>query len=110
MDWEPISEDGIWNNINSGYDRMSFAQKRLWESIKIVPEKWTEESYGKAGDGFWVVAIMGKCVIWFNDIEDGFNQSKYSEYGKISEYLCEQDELEWAIQNILNELGDDYTS
>ena len=110
MDWKPISEERIWDNINSAYERMNFAQKRLWEVVKIDPEKWQEGSYGKVGGGFWVVAIIGKTVIWFNDIEDGFNQSKYNEHGEIDEYSCNQDELEWALQNLLNEIGGEYAS
>lgn len=35
--------------------------------------------------------------LWFNDIEDGFNRSKYSDFGKIDEYWCNQDRLEIAI-------------
>jgi len=74
---------------------------RLWEAIKIIPEKWKEETYGTVGGGFWVVAIIGSRAIWLNDIEDGFNCSSYIVTGKLSEYFCNQDELEIAVQNIL---------
>ncbi len=58
----------------------------------------------KLGGGFWVVAIIGNTVVWFNDIEDGFNRSEYTDYKKINDYWCNQDELEWTIQHILNEI------
>ncbi|WP_198043905.1 hypothetical protein [Janthinobacterium sp. 1_2014MBL_MicDiv] len=74
---------------------------RLWESIKIPPEKWAEQTYGTVGGGFWVVAVIGSRVIWFHDIEDGFNCSSYVVAGKLSEYFCNQDELEIAVQNML---------
>ena len=74
---------------------------RLWENIKILPEKWTEQTYGTVGGGFWVVAIIGNRVIWFNDIEDGFNCSSYVVAGKLAEYFCNQDELEMAVQHVL---------
>ena len=51
---------------------------RLWEVIKITPQKWSEKSYGKVGGGFWVVALVGCSAIWYNDIEDGFNRSPFS--------------------------------
>lgn len=80
---------------------MSFAQRRLWEVVRIDPEKWNEESYGKVGGGFWVVAIIGKAVIWYNDIEEGFNVSKYKAYGTLDKYFADQSELEWVLQVLL---------
>lgn len=61
-----------------------------------------QSPYGDLGGGFWVVAIIGRFVAWFNDIEDGFNVSRYSKYGVIGEYWCNQDELEWAMQRVLH--------
>lgn len=110
MKWEPISEVELWDRINSACDRMTPEQSKIWELIKIHPQKWSEETYGKLGGGFWVVAIIGSSVLWFNDIEDGFNQSFYSEFGKIAEYWCNQDELEWAVQNVINLIKDGYYS
>lgn len=101
MDWEPISEARLWDKIISAEGRMSPQISRLWEAIKISPEKWGEKTYGTLGGGFWVVAVIGSRVIWFNDIEDGFNCSSYIVAGKLAEYFCNQDELEIAVQKML---------
>ncbi len=74
----------------------------FWQLIKIEPEKWSEPQYGDLGGGFWVVAICGKKVIWYNDIEDGFNISDYKEYGKITGYYCNQDELNLSVTRLLD--------
>jgi len=110
MDWKPISELELWDRINAACDRMTPEQYKVWEIIKILPQRWEEKQYGELGGGFWVVAIIGSSVIWFNDIEDGFNQSSYTEFGKISEYWCNQDELECAVQNVINLFKDGYYS
>jgi len=110
MNWEPLSETEVWDEINSSYERMSLEEKNLWEAIKIIPEKWQEISYGKEGGGFWVVALIGSTVVWYNDIEEGFNRSKYHQYGIIDEYWCNQDNLEWAVQHIINEIKEGYPS
>ena len=81
---------------------MNPAQERIWNAIKIVPEKWQQSPYGDLGSGFWTVAVIGGFVIWFNDIEDGFNISRYTKYGVIDQYWCNQDELEWAVQRVMN--------
>ena len=110
MSWLAISEEEILDSINKAYDRMSIAQRKLWEVIKVSPQKWQQEPYGDEGEGFWVVAIFGNSVIWFNDIEKGYNTSSYSIFGTINEYRCNQDELEWQIQNVINQIKDGYDS
>ncbi len=102
MKWRPTTEEEIWDDINEAFDRMDPPQRRMWEAIKIVPEKWQQSPWGEEGGGFWAVAIIGQWVVWYNDIEDGFNLSSYSKYGTINEYWCNQDELEWVIQTIID--------
>jgi hypothetical protein len=80
---EPIEEEKIWDLINKFFVKMSIPQRRLWETIRIDPEKWEQHPYGDEGKGFWVVAIYGKNIIWYNDIENGFNRSHYKKYGVI---------------------------
>ena len=93
MEWIPISEDEILELIHSACDRMTVNQMRLWELIQIKPEKWQQIPWGDAGNGFWAVALVGRTVVWYNDIEDGFNRSNYKSYRVIDEYLCDQDRL-----------------
>jgi hypothetical protein len=105
MSPERITESEIWDLINNAYENMSLEQRRIWEVIKIYPQKW-QSCFGP----FWIVAIVGSTVIWYNDIEEGFNRSSFSELGKIAEYHCNQDELEWQIQGVINHLKDGYDS
>jgi hypothetical protein len=69
MNWKPLSEEEIWDKINSEFKGMSIPQRNLWETIRMDPEKWSQNPYGCLGGGFWVVAIYGRVVVWFNDIE-----------------------------------------
>src|ERR1700730_11255610 len=78
LDWEPISVDALLARISQGYARMNQAQQRLWDAIRISPEKWQQHPYGDAGGGFWTVGLIGRTAIWYNDLEDGFNRSVYS--------------------------------
>lgn len=89
--WTPISLAELLELIHEGVSAMSQQQRRVWEGIAVQPEKWDEEDYGKEGGSFWVVAICGQQVLWYNDVEEGFNISPFSEYGKIDEYWAEQD-------------------
>lgn len=102
MDWQPISSDELWDHINLARSRMDATQEKLWELISITPEKWALPPWGDQGGGFWVVAVIGEMVVWYNDIEEGFNRSNYTKYGTINQYRCNQDELEHSVQQILN--------
>lgn len=110
MEWQPISEEQLWDDINEAWKRMTIKQRNLWEVIRITPEKWSQDPYGNTGNGFWVVAIIGSTVIWYNDIEEGYNRSTFSKLGVINEFWCNQDELEWAIQGVINQIEDGYNS
>jgi hypothetical protein len=100
MTWEPITIEKIYGFILDTEKELNGELSNFWELFKIYPEKWTEETYGKEGDGFWVVGLIGKNVIWYNDIEEGFNISSYKTYGTIDEYFCNQDELTWTIKRL----------
>ena len=100
MEWTPITKEELDNEIEKSVSEMDDKTLRFWNSIKIVPKKWFEKDYGIEGGGFWVVGLIGSNVIWYNDIEDGFNISKYSKYGTIDEYYCNQDELKYTIWNL----------
>ena len=95
--WKPITEKELYSEIWKTESELEGKYLNFWNLIKISPEKWSELNFGNEGDGFWVVAICGRKVIWYNDIEEGFNISNYNEYGKINEYYCNQDELNIAV-------------
>ncbi|PJZ57466.1 hypothetical protein [Leptospira barantonii] len=100
MDWEPITIDELFQRIRASEEKLRSELSRFWNLIQICPTKWQEQSYGEVGGGFWAVGIIGEYVIWFNDIEDGFNISRYREYGRIHEYWCNQDELHVSVERL----------
>jgi hypothetical protein len=102
--WTPISLNELEEWILRGELRLSAEMLNFWNLIKIKPIKWQEPEYGNGLDGFWVVAIFGNNVIFYNDIEDGFNISQYKNFGQISEYACEQDELDWVVLRLFNRI------
>jgi len=76
----------------------------LWELIRIPPTKWILSPWADEGGGFWVVGIVGMQVVWYNDIEDGFNVSRYRTIGAIDEYWCNQDELQHTMYSLLRQI------
>jgi len=81
MDWHPISLEDLYDDILSAEVEMRGEIERLWELVKIFPEKWQYDTYGSGEDSFWVVAVCGRRIIWYDDIEKHFCLSEYSIYG-----------------------------
>jgi hypothetical protein len=75
------------------------AQQELFARTKTTPSKWELRPWGDEGGGFWVIAVHAARVLWYNDIEEGFNVSRFDVPGRIpgTEYWCNQDELRWAL-------------
>jgi len=90
-----------------GESKLDGEPLNFWKLIKIPPQKWQEMEYGSEGGGFWVVAIFGNAVVYYNDIEEGFNLSPYDTYGHISEYGCEQSELDWIVLLLCKQIKGD---
>jgi hypothetical protein len=102
--WTPISLAELEELISKGESKLAGEPLNFWNLIKIAPQKWQETEYGDEGGGFWVAAVFGNTVIFYNDIEDGFNISPYLVYGRISEYACEEAELNWIVERLYNSL------
>ncbi len=98
--WTPITELELYDEIQKTETDLNGDLWNFWQLIKISPEKWEEKKFGIEGGGFWVVALCGRKVIWYNDIEEGFNISEYDKYGQIKGYFCNQDELSWTVSRL----------
>jgi hypothetical protein len=113
--WSPITFEDLDQLIKDSEAQLSDAGEKFWNIIKVEPHKWQEHSWGWPGGGFWVVGVFGDNVIYYNDIEEGFNVSKFREYGTIDEYFCNQSELHEVIHALIeaeaqNELWLDKTT
>jgi hypothetical protein len=104
MDWTSLGEAKLERMIANGVTVMQPRARSLWNLIRVRPVKWQLHPWGDEGDGFWVVGIVGQQVVWYNDIEGGFNISRYDAPGEIAEYWCNQDELNHTMQGLLHQI------
>lgn len=89
--------DSMIANALAEYDD---AVRSEWERIRIEPEKWRCSPWGDETGGFWAVAVNDGRVLWFNEIEEGFNWSRYTIRGTIDEYFCDQTEFVTILEQI----------
>lgn len=102
MTWRATTLDEFEALIALGLQDCTAAQRTFFDTVLIKPRKWRLSPWGDRAGGFWVVAIHEDRVLWFNDIEDGFNVSRFSREGEIppEEYWCDQDSLRTACDKL----------
>lgn len=106
--WQSVDKNKILEDVND-CDDILYTKKdcyQFWNYIRIEPEKWQEQSMGTEGGGFWVVAIIGKTVIYYNDIEEGYNRSSFKKYGEIDNYYPGQTYLHEMVESLYKEISD----
>ena len=102
--WSPISLEELSDQIATSLAQMEDGERLLWGLVRVPPVKWCQHPWGDLGGGFWVVGIIGCQVIWYNDIEHGFNVSGYEEAGTIAKYWCNPDELHHVIWQLRQQI------
>ena len=95
--WQPIGEDTLLSLIATAEAAMEPPVLAFWERVRVRPVKWALAQWGDEGGGFWVVAVAGQTCVWYNDIEDGFNVSRFEAFGHITDYWCSQSELQHCV-------------
>jgi hypothetical protein len=103
--WTPVPLRELLKEIDASCDCMDTRLLHLWHTIRITPQKWQLHPWGDEGEGFWVVGVIGGMAIWYNDIEEGFNRSHFTTWGRIDEYRCNQDELRHTLYHLANLLN-----
>ncbi len=96
--WQPLTRDELDSMISIALSQYDQEVGSDWERIKIEPAKWQCSPLGDLGGGFWAVAIENGNVLWYNDIEEGFNWSPFKERGIIDEYWCNQNEFDAILE------------
>lgn len=107
MTWEPFSLSELERLISADLAECSEAQREYFAKVKIQPAKWQLSPWGDEGGGFWAIAIHDNRVLWWNDIEEGFNVSSFEVPGQIPpiEYWCNQDPLKGALHQLASGAG-----
>ena len=103
MNFKLMSREELDELIDRDLAAATAEDRALFARVAVPPTKWQLSPWGDPGGGFWVVAVLEARVLWYNDIEDGFNVSSFVAPGTIpsEEYWCNQDELRWALRALV---------
>jgi hypothetical protein len=103
--WKPKSLSDLNAMIAEDLKACAPELRALYARTQVPPEKWGQAPWGDPGGGFWAIAVHEGRVLWYNDIEAGFNVSPFSRWGEIGYYVCNQDELQYALPKLAGQPG-----
>ncbi|MCA6064968.1 hypothetical protein [Thalassolituus marinus] len=103
--WSPINEPELTAMLADACQRMDTSSQALWQLIQLPkPELWQQHPWGDEGCGFWVLAVMGRQCIYYNDICQGFCRGHFSQWGLIDDYQQEQLSLSERLTQFLKQM------
>lgn len=98
MTWRGISRSRLLDLMREPLAAADETVRAAWERVRIEPEKWRCSPWGDRGGGFWAVAEIAGEVVWYNDVEEGFNTSPFTVRGVIAEYRCSQSRFDEVLR------------
>jgi hypothetical protein len=81
-------------------DELGERERRLWDRMYVEPSRWKQEQY-PGYDPFWVVAILGRRCLYLNHMEGGWGWGRFDTWGVVSEYHCQDGEIQHAVYQAL---------
>ena len=99
--WTPISLDELEALIQVELNECSDELRGVFTKFRVPAYLAPLERYGKLGEVF-VVARRGDEVLYYEDVEEGFNFSPVDLNGRVLEHWCNQDELRFALVHWLS--------
>ena len=95
-DWRPATIAEVQLIVNEDLKKCDVEQIAAFEKYAVEPYIAPIIRYGKEESAV-VVARKGNEVIYWEDVEEGFNFSPVDSNGQILEHWCNQDKLPLAV-------------
>ena len=96
MTWQPATVDAVKKIVEGDLADCDDEQIAVFKRYAVEPYSAPIVRYGKL-ETVVVVARKPNEVIYWEDVEEGFNRSPISQDGRILEHWCNQDELRSAL-------------
>ena len=95
MNWRPATVNEVNEIVAKDLKACDSEQLAAFNKYRVSPFNAPILRNGKM-ESVVVVARNGGQVIYYEDVEDGFNVSEISRDGRLLEHWCNQDELRFA--------------
>lgn len=100
-----ISKVELTELIECDLEDLPIDLQRIWDRIQIEAHKVPMNGSECGADQFWVVAKCEDKVVWYNDIEEGFNFCTLNATGEL-----EPGFEQWSLGEVLQQLSYSFRS
>ena len=94
--WTPATVDAVREIVEQDLSRCDAVQREVFARYAVAPYAAPIRRYGKM-ETVVVVARQANEVIYWEDVEEGFNVSPVAPDGRVLNHWCNQDELGVAL-------------
>jgi hypothetical protein len=94
--WRPITVERLQSLIEKELQDCTPEQRDVFDKFRVAPRATPIERYGSI-ESVLVVAQRDDEVMYYEDVEEGFNFSALTPNGQIAAPGWSQDELRYAI-------------
>ncbi len=96
MTWRPATIEHVEQILKRDLAQCDAPQKDIYKKFAVSPFLAPISRYGQL-ESVVVVARNHDEVIYWEDVEEGFNVSHIQKDGRLAEHWCNQDELGLAL-------------
>jgi|HubBroStandDraft_1064217.scaffolds.fasta_scaffold159344_2 hypothetical protein len=96
MQWKPATLDQVKDIVKTDLEKCDPQQLAVFHQHSVEPFFAPILRYGNLGKIVIVAQKSGEVIYW-EDVEEGFNISPLGSDGFVLEHWCNQDELGWAL-------------
>jgi hypothetical protein len=96
MNWHPATKQEVEAIIAKDILELSTEELSFFEQCRVDLYQAPIIRYGNK-EMVYVVARNGHYVLYWEDVEEGFNISPLDSSGRMTEHWCNQDSLKWAL-------------
>jgi len=100
--FEPITEKELTNLIEEQKSLLNEKELSFFNFIEVLLEKTKIDRFG-AIESVFIVAKYGCKIIFYEDVEEGFEITEIDGSGVIKNYGASQFELEHIINQLMDE-------
>lgn len=100
MEWKPPTVDEVKEILKADLKKCNSRQIAIYRQYSVEPHFAPIVRYGKA-ENVVVVAQKSDEVIYWEDVEEGFNISPVGPDGRVLEHWCNQDDLGIALNRLI---------
>ena len=99
VDWNPITRKELVTLLASEEAKLDEVSASLFKQIRVTPYV-VPIHRGSKIESVFVVAKQGKNILFYEDVEEGFEWSSLNSSGQIESYFCNQWELSLALKQV----------